>query len=527
MTFSIAAILLQVYGVHALSGWPHDLPDASGNGGMYFQISVLGKDLCLDVQGGKSYNGAPIDIWECNGLENQLWYFDADSYAIKYAGDSTKCIDAGDMTTGSALKLWDCNGLAQQQIGYDSNAHTIYSTATSRSNAASCFDVLGGDATPGTLVQLWDCSGAWNQQWNVLAGLTIRVQQGGTDFCLDLQNGDTSDGTPVALWQCNGLVNQLWYFDGVSYSIKYAADQTKCIDAGDMNSGTQLKLWTCNKDYPQQQLGYDVEMRTIYLADSTSTRSPDASMCVDIVAGALNNGNPLQVWNCNGCWNQHFSIIGPASLASLSQHTNRSFLVSPEACPPAPAPPSPGAKPTMVGVNVCNSDNPNLKLSFGKDTLYFQWKRQGDPAKPDRNVDCEVDYSIGYSGSDPWYEGGLQLPDKICGQELPIRIHIHSSFEDLDVHEKINGQDHKIYLKREMKDGLDHCGHCTCGDCHYDCSNFGELTSGGPQHRRRGHTTAAPTPAPADCPCKTECPLDTVTRRRQFQSARFKSFVSV
>merc|ERR1712048_445991 len=109
---------------------------------------------------------------------------------------------------------------------------------------------------------------------------------------------------------------------------------------------------------------------------------------------------------------------------------------------------------------------------------------------------------------------------------------------------KIDGSDHKNYLKREMKDGVDHCGHCNCGDCHYDCDKVGELdeteednleeeadqlweVESRPQttpsslrnseHRRRRRST--PTPIPSDCPCEHESGLDTTTRRRQFKSA--------
>jgi len=178
------------------------------------------------------------------------------------------------------------------------------------------------------------------------------------------------------------------------------------------------------------------------------------------------------------------------------------------------------SKPTLHGVTVCDSDHPSLKLSFGTDTMHFQWERRGDSNTPSSRLDCTVDYSIGYTGSDPWYEGHVNLPEQICGEKLDIRIHVHSSFEQLDFHDG----DKKMSLKREMKDGVDHCGHCDCGDCHYDCSSFGELTSVGPQHRRR---RGGPTPAPKDCPCGTESPLDTVTRRRQFKSARVEPSFSV
>jgi len=116
--------------------------------------------------------------------------------------------------------------------------------------------------------------------------------------------------------------------------------------------------------------------------------------------------------------------------------------------------------PTLDGVNVCNSDHPTLKLSFGNDTMRIQWERKGDSKTPSRHLNCTVDYSIAYSGSDPWYEGHVTLPATICGEKLPIRIHVHSSFENLDFHEKVDGNDKKLLLKREMKDGVDHCGRC-------------------------------------------------------------------
>ena len=153
-----------------------------------------------------------------------------------------------------------------------------------------------------------------------------------------------------------------------------------------------------------------------------------------------------------------------------------------------------------------------LKMSFGSDTVRIQ---SSDP-----HLDCTVAYSIGYSGSSPWLEGALHLPDKICGQKLDARVHIHSSFEKLDFHTG-GTWGAKETLKREMKDGIDHCGTCPCDDCHYDCSwpgsNLEKVTSlGGPQHRRR---RGGPSPVPASCTCAKESGLDTVTRRRQFQKA--------
>lgn len=108
--------------------------------------------------------------------------------------------------------------------------------------------------------------------------------------------------------------------------------------------------------------------------------------------------------------------------------------------------------PTLDGVTVCNQDHPTFKMSFGSDTVHIQWKRQGDTKAPLGDLDCTVNYSIGYSGTAPWIEGGLRLPTEICGEKTPFRIHIHSSFEQLDLHE--NDQNGNVqHLLREMKDG--------------------------------------------------------------------------
>jgi len=355
LRYHVAVVFVQLSAVQGTT-WLQPLSTnvtASEDYGMYFQISVLGKNLCLDVYGGKAYNGAEIDVWTCGGWENQLWYFKAGSDEIRFAGDPSKCIDAGsNVAQGNKLMLWDCNGLAQQKFGYDPKAHTFY-LADSDEDATKCIDVTGASTTSGTPLQLWQCSGAWNQQWSVVAGLTIRIHEGGNaDFCMDLVGGKAVDGTLVQLWQCDGLPNQVWYFETGSYMIKYGPDMSKCLDAGNMQEGTQLKLWTCNANYPQQKFGYDPKAQTVYLSqsrDALSAVAPQASKCIDNSGGILKNGNPLNIWSCNGCWNQQFAVTGPAAESSSDLSEHQSIPVRqaepvkfPLGCPPKPGPaPSP------------------------------------------------------------------------------------------------------------------------------------------------------------------------------------------
>merc|ERR1719506_3555450 len=122
-------------------------------------------------------------------------------------------------------------------------------------------------------------------------------------------------------------------------SIRLAQDMSKCLDAGAMTDGDILQLWTCN-GLPQQRFGYDENMGTVYLSSSTSTS--DASKCIDVTGGSLEAGTNLEVNDCTGCWNQQFSTVNSDSLSFLSHRTSSSNTgIQSQSCPPKPTPPAP------------------------------------------------------------------------------------------------------------------------------------------------------------------------------------------
>jgi hypothetical protein len=131
---------------------------AWGMGGSTSIIRGVGSNRCLDVTGQSTANGAPVEIWDCNGGRNQSW------------------------TSTPARTL------------------TVYGN--------KCLDVNGGSTSPGAKVQIWDCNGGANQQWSVNANGSITGVQSG--LCLDVTGSGTANGTAVSLWTCNGGANQQW-----------------------------------------------------------------------------------------------------------------------------------------------------------------------------------------------------------------------------------------------------------------------------------------------------------------------------
>jgi hypothetical protein len=111
---------------------------------------------CLDLAGGSTDNGTPIDIWDCLGNTNQKWVYGQD-LAIRYQANTSKCIDLAGSSTknGNKLWLWDCNGGKQQQW----KGGGVYQFE-SELDSTKCMDLGGGGTANGNKLEIWDCAGA-------------------------------------------------------------------------------------------------------------------------------------------------------------------------------------------------------------------------------------------------------------------------------------------------------------------------------------------------------------------------------
>jgi hypothetical protein len=110
---------------------------------------------CLDLSGGSTDNGTPVDIWDCLGNTNQKWVYGKD-FAIRYQANTSKCIDLPGSSTanGNKLWLWDCNGGNQQQW----KGGGVYQFESGL-DSTKCMDLGGGDTTNGNKLEIWDCAG--------------------------------------------------------------------------------------------------------------------------------------------------------------------------------------------------------------------------------------------------------------------------------------------------------------------------------------------------------------------------------
>ncbi|MFI9343836.1 ricin-type beta-trefoil lectin domain protein [Streptomyces sp. NPDC052773] len=115
---------------------------------------------CLDVAGGSSADGTPVQLHDCNGTAAQRWTVRSDG-SVQALG---KCLDvtAGSTADGAKVQLYTCNGTGAQRWSYNAATGDVVNTA-----AGKCLDVTDHSTANGARAQIWSCTGAANQKWTL------------------------------------------------------------------------------------------------------------------------------------------------------------------------------------------------------------------------------------------------------------------------------------------------------------------------------------------------------------------------
>ncbi len=116
---------------------------------------------------------------------------------------SGRCLDVSGRSTapGAALQIYTCNGQDNQAFNFTAASELqVYGTM--------CVEAANGQTTGGARLVINTCNGLARQKWTKNANGTIVNQQSG--LCMDVQGQQTANNTPVIQWQCNGQSNQRW-----------------------------------------------------------------------------------------------------------------------------------------------------------------------------------------------------------------------------------------------------------------------------------------------------------------------------
>ena len=208
--------------VHPTWGANHPVAIGPGNGAMNvywravgYQIKGIG-DTCLDVPAGQIFAGQAVQIYECNGGNNQLWKAYYDDNTIRPVGDTNFCLDVpwGSATWGNALQLYPCHGGAAQKFTFEDSGEIRFQNL--------CLDVRYGTPDNHNPVQLYGCKSAGdlsrvNQLWHLT---TTMRSWNDESWCLGAENNSSLSHTRVIQSTCNGSAGQQWdyYFASLHHS---------------------------------------------------------------------------------------------------------------------------------------------------------------------------------------------------------------------------------------------------------------------------------------------------------------------
>ena len=281
------------------------------------EIKGLG-GRCLDVQGESPHDGANIQIWECDGHDNQQWDYDASSGEIKGVGD--RCLDVAYSTpeNGNNIHLYTCHGGANQKWTWLALYDAPQSGTDYRILGSGDWCLDADSDSNGSNVQISECQDNDNQKWNYDASTSEIKGLGGK--CLDVANSTSEDGNNIHLWECHGGDNQQWNYDAITGGIQGIGG--KCVDIqGDPGSGSNVQLWTC--DYGEDQkwtwhVAYDAPDPGV----SYRIVIPSGDLCID----APGDGTGVALQECDG--GEHQVWIHDASSGAIEALDGRCLAAS-------------------------------------------------------------------------------------------------------------------------------------------------------------------------------------------------------
>jgi predicted alpha-1,2-mannosidase len=114
---------------------------------------------CVDVRGGTSVNGTPVQLYTCNQGSAQQWTVRSDG-SLSALG---RCLDipGSGQADNTLVQLFDCNNRNSQVWLPQSNGALL------NPNSGKCLDVPNSNSADSTQLQIYTCNNTGAQKWTV------------------------------------------------------------------------------------------------------------------------------------------------------------------------------------------------------------------------------------------------------------------------------------------------------------------------------------------------------------------------
>lgn len=235
--------------------------------GYYYIISKCNY-LYLDIAGAGTQNGTNIQVYDGNGTNAQKFKFvlansnivgekviENGVYKIHSSINYNKVIDiqGGYYNNGANVQLWEKDNVQQQKFEITYNDDGKYYEIKSV-NSGKSLDIVSNQKVNGTNVQQYDSNGSEAQRWVIQKAdnnsyYIVAVNSG---LYLDLAESKTDNGTNIQIYEGNGSNAQKFKFERVTMidnnsfkiSIKKVANRYFDIAGGTQEENGNLQIWS-------------------------------------------------------------------------------------------------------------------------------------------------------------------------------------------------------------------------------------------------------------------------------------------
>ena len=130
-----------------------------------------GGGKCIQPLNGEIKAGIKLETWECNDTRPQIFAFDTLNERLS-VGDLCVDTEGGRTYQGVNLALASCNGTQTQSSKTEPNGNYIRPVGV----GGFCVDIDGGYKGSGAVVHLWKCGTTPNQAWQFAPALDMTLE---------------------------------------------------------------------------------------------------------------------------------------------------------------------------------------------------------------------------------------------------------------------------------------------------------------------------------------------------------------
>ena len=285
---------------------------------------------CIGVGGSSQADGANVIQWDCVGVEDQRFAFNAVGSAFQIIADhSGKClaVENTSNTQGASVVQYSCSQDPSMLWSVEGEGNDQIIRAN---HSNMCLNVAGRSAANGANIVQWPCAGGINEKWAINAGFDSPIEppieppveppveppiadkpnfapimaEQLSGKCIGVGSSSLFNNADVVQWECIDEQDQSFAFLKVDNGFRIVAEHSgKClaVENASQTPGASIRQYDCEAadhfTWIVQGEGNDQTLRVAH-----------TGMCMNVAGVSVADGADIVQWPCGGGINEKWAI---------------------------------------------------------------------------------------------------------------------------------------------------------------------------------------------------------------------------